>query len=299
MNYIRRRSALFGATRQCSSGHDTVSPYMPIASALDWVSPFTRHPVVILTILIFAFLVVKLVRDAAPFWAAYPALKRGEYDLGLRRLAGIAWFSKSAPVLFLKGTVLMFAGRSAEAEAALRQSLVRETSPVHKSLVLVNIGYTLLAEGRYNEAKQALEEAIALRPDGAVAYSTLAEVYLRQGIEPQKALELLDRGIERKRASDRQMTVDLHIFGYLYANRAWALWLLGHPVEADEALDEARRYSAVDIKPGAAGVRYRIGRVLLAEKRNTEAAKEFRQARQIDPKGIYASLSEAALRDCG
>jgi tetratricopeptide (TPR) repeat protein len=193
----------------------------------------------------------------------------------------------------------MFAGRSADAEAALRQSLVGETSSVHKSLVLVNIGYTLLGEGRYNEAKQALEEAIALRPDGAVAYSTLAEVYLRQGIEPQKALDLLNKGIEYKRASDRQMTVDLHIFGYLYANRAWALWLLGHAVEAGEALDEARKYSTVDIKPGAAGVHYRIGRVLLAEKRNTEADREFRQARQIDPNGIYATLSEAALRDCG
>jgi tetratricopeptide (TPR) repeat protein len=271
---------------------------MPIALALDRLAPFTRSPVLILVVLIFAFLVVKLVRDAAPFWAAYPALKRGEYDLGLRRLAGIAWFSKRAPVQFLKGTLLMFAGRTAEAEAALRQSLAGETSSVHKSLVLVNIGYTLLGEGRYNEARQALEEAIALRPNGAVAYSTLGEVYLRQGIEPQKALDLLDKGIKLKRASDRQMTVDLHILGYLLANRAWALLLLGHPAEADVALHEARKYSAVDIKPGAAGVHYRIGRVLLAEKRNQEAAEEFRQARQIDPKGMYATLSEAASRDC-
>jgi tetratricopeptide (TPR) repeat protein len=272
---------------------------MPIALAPDWLAPFTRSPILILTILIFVFLVVKLVRDAAPFWAAYPALKRGEYDLALRRLAAIAWFSRRAPVLFLKGTVLMFAGRSAEGEGSLRQSLVGEKSPVHKSLALVNIGYTLLGQGRYNEAKQALEEGIALRPDGAVAYSTLAEVYLRQGIEPQKALDLLDKGIQYKQDSDRQLTVDLHILGYLYANRAWALALLGHPAEADGALDEARKYSAVDIKPGAAGVHYRIGRVLLAEKRNKEAAEEFRQARQTDPKGVYATLSEAALRDCG
>ena len=277
---------------------DTVSLYMPIALALDWLAPFTRSPVLIFTILIFVFLVVKVVRYAAPFWAAYGPLKRGEYDLGLRRLTCVAWFSKSAPVHFLKGTLLMFAGRSADAEAALRQSLVGETSSMHKSLVLVNIGYTLLGERRYNEAKQALEEAIQLRPAGAVAYSTLAEVYLHQGIEPQKALDLLDKGTKYKRESDRQMSVDLHILGYLYANRAWALVLLGHPSEADDALDEARKYSAVDMKPGAAGVHYRIGRVLLAEKRNPEAAEEFRQARQIDPKGVYAALSEAALRDC-
>lgn len=267
--------------------------------AFYWLAPFTRNPTFIFVIVIFVLLIVRLVREGTPFWAAYKPLKGGQYDLALRRLAGISWFSKAAPVLFLKGTVLMFAGRSAEAEAALRQSLVGEKSTVHKSLALVNIGYTLLDERRYNEAKQALEEAIQLRPNGAAAYSTLAEVYLRQGIEPQKALDLLNKGIEFKRTSDRQQTVDLHIFGYLYANRAWALMLLGHPAEADDALDEARKYSTVDTKPGAAGVHYRIGRVLLAEKRNPEAAEEFRQARQIDPKGIYARLSEAALRECG
>jgi tetratricopeptide (TPR) repeat protein len=272
---------------------------MPIVIIFGWLAPVTRSPILIFVLVIFVLLVARLVRESAPFWAAYKSLKQGEYDLALRRLDRIAWFCKRAPLLFLKGTVLMFAGRSAEAETTLRASLVGETSVVHKSLVLVNLGYTLLDESRYNEAKQALEEAIQLRPDGAVAYSTLAEVYLRQGIEPQKALDLLDKGIEHKRNSDRQLTIDLHILGYLYANRAWALVLLGHPAQADEALDEARKYSAVDIKPGAAGVHYRIGRVLLAERRNTEAAEEFRQAREIDPKGICATLSEAALRECG
>ena len=164
---------------------------------------------------------------------------------------------------------------------------------------MVNLGYTMLGEGRYAEAQQALEEAIKLRPNGAVAYSSLAEVYLRQGVEPQKALDLLDRGIQYKQSSDTQRTVDLHIFGYLFANRAWALRLLGHPVEAGQALDEARKYSAVDIKPGAAGVHYRIGRVLLAGNETSEAAEEFRQARRIDPNGRYAILSDAALKECG
>jgi tetratricopeptide (TPR) repeat protein len=271
---------------------------MPGALTFDWLAPFTRSPIFIFVILLCVFLFVKLVRDRAPFWAAYKPLKRGEYDVALRRLARIAWFSKRAPVFFLRGTVLMFAGRNEEAEAALRQSLAGEESSVHKSLALVNIGYTLLGERRYNEAKEALEEAIELRPNGAVAYSTLAEVYLSQGIEPQKALDLLNKGLEYKRTADMQQTVDLHIFGYLFANRAWALWLLGHPAEADEALDEARKYCAVDIKPGAAGVHYRLGRVLLAEKRTEEAAEEFRQACQMDPSGIYATRSEAALREC-
>lgn len=268
-----------------------------LGAGSGWLDPFVRHPIFLIIILPFVILIVRLVLQRAPFWAAQKPLSRGEYDLALRRLGSVERLHKSATVLFLKGTVLMFAGRNEEAEAALRASLALERSSIRRSLAMVNLGYTLLGEGRYEEAKQVLEEAIKLRPTGAVAYSSLAEVYLRQGIEPRKALELLDKGIEYKRTL-MQQDVDLHIFGYLYANRAWALWFLGHPVEADGALDEARKYSSVDVKPGAAGVHYRIGRVLLAEKRSREAAEEFRQARQIDPNGRYAMLSETALKEC-
>lgn len=264
---------------------------------LGWLGLAGRYPLRLIIFSTLAILLVTILRAAAPFWLAQKPLSRGQYDVALRRLNLVEHLGQRATVLFLKGTVLMFAGRDQEAEAALRESISREPSSFHKSLGLVNLGYTLLDRARYDEAREALEESIRLRPDGAVAYSSLAEVYLRQGIQPDKALGLVNRGIEYKCNSETQAGVDPHILGYLFANRAWALALLGRTEDAAEALDEARKYSNVKVKPGAAGVHYRIGRVLLALKQSAEAAQEFRQTRAIDPHGMYARLAEAALRE--
>jgi tetratricopeptide (TPR) repeat protein len=248
--------------------------------------------------LMFGFVWLRYARRVAPFWAARRPFLRGDYDLALRRLALLERLGLKTPTLLhFKGTVLMFAGRNPEAEHTLRECLARESSPVHQSLAMVNLGYVMLGQRRYDEARQSLEGAIKLRPNGAVAYSSLAETYLQQGIEPQKALELVDRGIELKQNSEMQARVDEHIFGYLFANRAWALFLLGRAVEADAALDEALKFSAAPSKAGAAGVQYHVARALVAAGQIPQAREHFRKARETDPKGRYAALAEAALRE--
>jgi len=195
----------------------------------------------------------------------------------------------------MTGTVLMFAGRDREAEGVIRQCLAHALTAPLRGLFLVNLGYVLLGQRRYDEARDVYEEAIRNRPNGAVAYSSLAEVYLQQGIEPERALQLLDQGIKFKQASGQQARVDQHISGYLFANRAWALFLLGRTEDARKSLNQAHRYTSVNIKPGAAGVHYHMGRALLAGGFNTEAAEHFGQVRQIDPKGRYVALADAML----
>jgi len=163
-----------------------------------------------------------------------------------------------------------------------------------RGFYLVNLGYVLLGAKRYDEARETFEEAIRSRPNGAVAHSSLAEVYLQQGIELEKALQLVDLGIQFNDA--KQAAVDQHVFGYLFANRAWALFLLGRAEEARASLEEARPYASVAFKPGAAGVHYHMARALLAGGLNAEAAEHLRQARQVDPHGKYAALSDALFR---
>jgi len=231
-----------------------------------------------------------------PLWVAKTPLSEGRYDEALRRLTLLKRLHVTSPnLLHMTGTVLMFAGRNREAEDVIRQCLARALTPPERGLFLVNLGYVLLGEKRYDEARQVYEEAIRNRPNGAVAYSSLAEVYLQQGIEPQKALQLTDLGIKFKRESKEQAGVDQHIFGYLFANRAWALFLLGRTEEARESLEEARPFSNVRSKPGGAGVHYHIARALLAGGLNTEAAEHLRQVKQIDPQGRYAALADSAL----
>ena len=248
--------------------------------------------------LMFAFVWLRHARRVAPYWAGRRPFLRGDYDLALRRLELLERLHLKTPTLLhFKGTVLMFAGRNQEAEETLRECLAHETSPVHRSLAMVNLGYVFLAQRRYDEARQTLEGAIKLRPDGAVAYSSLAEVYLQQGIELRKALELVDRGIQLKQNSEMQARVDEHIFGYLFANRAWALFLLERPVEAERALEEALKFAAAPSKAGAAGVQYHLARALVAAGQIAQAREHFRKAREADAKGRYAALAEAALRE--
>ena len=246
----------------------------------------------------FGLLWLRYARRVAPYWAGRKPFLRGDYDLALRRLEWLERLQLTTPTLLhYKGTVLMFAGRNQEAEQTLRRCLAREWSPAHKSLAMVNLGYVFLGQRRYDEAQQALEGAIKLRPNGAVAYSSLAEVYLQQGIEPEKALELLDRGIQLKQKSEMQARVDQHIFGYLFANRAWALFMLGRPVEADAALDEALKFAAAPSKAGTAGVQYHVARALMASGQVPQAKQHFRKASETDPKGRYAALADAAMRE--
>lgn len=229
-----------------------------------------------------------------PLWVAKKPLSEGRYDEALRRLSLLKRLHMTSPnLLHMTGTVLTFAGRDREAEEVIRLCLSRALSQPERGLFLVNLGYVLLGEKRYDEAQRVYEEAITNRPNGAVAYSSLAEVYLQQGIEPEKALQLVDLGLKFKRASKEQAGVDHHIFGYLLANRAWALFLLGRTEEARESLEEARPFGNFQIKPGAAGVHYHIARALLAAGLNDEAAEHLRQVKQIDPQGRYAALADS------
>lgn len=235
-------------------------------------------------------------RQMLPLWLARAPLRAGDYQTALRRLGILKRLRLRSPnLLHMTGTVLMFAGQDREAEEVLRHCLSQRLTPPQRGLYLVNLGYVLLGQKRYDEARQAYEEAIRCRPKGAVAYSSLAEVYLQQGIQPERALQLLDQGIRLKEASEQQARIDPHIFGYLFANRAWALFLLDRADEADAALEQAQRYTTVASRPGAAGVHCHIAQALAAGNRESEAMEHFRQACQIEPQGRYAALAGAAL----
>ncbi len=276
-----------------------------LRSPAAWLVPWFRNPnILLLATIAFMFLLL-FIRHELGFSVALSWLRRGDYERALRRLELLERLGlSSATLLFLKGTVLMFAGRNQEAEEVLRKCIATLQPPMKKALALVNLGYVLLDQRRYNEAAQALDEAIQIRPDGAVAYSTRAEVFLQRGVDPQKALELLDRGIHYKQRSVIQSGRDVHVFGYLAANRAWALFLLHRLAEAEQALKEAEksfRNAAISerFKPGQAGIRYHMGRALLAGGDAVRAQGEFRQAIEIDPAGKYAALSRAALQGQG
>ncbi len=265
-----------------------------------WLASLPQNPFYILLAIIALSCVGLGIWRELQINSALNSLRSCHYDRALWRLERLERFHLThTALLFHKATVLLLAARNQEAEKLFRRCLKSPESTMQQSLILVNLGYVLLEQKRYAESAQALDEAIRMRPEGATAYSTRAEVFLRQGIEPERALELLDRGIQYKQATARQRHRDVHVLGYLHANRAWALFLLGRPAEAERALEEAEEslqeaMAAERFKPCAAGIRYRKGRALLVAGDATRAQEEFRQSCEIDPDGKYAALSRAA-----
>lgn len=243
------------------------------------------------------------------------AVKRGDYDSALRRLRLVEKISPGQDQSLNHVPILMLAGRYAEAETLLRTRL--STTPRQQSdliaettqkATLASLGRVLMEQGKYEEAMHTFELALE-RNDamsntselfiGPSAYKGLAEVYLRQGIRPQRALELLDRAsIARSDDFMGRLFGNFHVPETL-TDRAWALALLHRYAEARDTLAQAFQNSPRKHKPGIASLHYRAGHVMWLCGYKTEAIEHWTQARQMDAQGHYGRLAVQAMRDLG
>jgi tetratricopeptide (TPR) repeat protein len=164
-------------------------------------------------------------------------------------------------------------------------------------LHLENLAYVLIEQGRYVEAVRSLEGSIKILPDRGGPYVPLAETYLRQNSEPQKALQLADQAIELKEKSAAQKRANRQAYADAWALRAWALGLLGRRAESDESIQKALSESDEKTKPNFAGTLYHLGQALLSQGNRSAAVEKFNEARQVDPSGNYGSLAARALRE--
>jgi Tfp pilus assembly protein PilF len=252
-----------------------------------WLSRVGDAVFTLLTIMgavVFGALVISM--SVLPtYWALAP-LRRTDYAGALRRVRFLGrWYPQSATFLYLRGTVHRFAGEYGEAEARLRESLAQRGDFSALSAALENLGRTLIGQGRYEEAAKTLAGAIEIRPEGCGPYIALAEVYLRQGLQPERALELLARAQENKAKSFLRRRADRYQWGQIWASRAWALALQGLYAEADAALEGAFQVRDPKFAPGLADLHCRAGQVMRLRGDEAGAVEHWRQAQQVDPQG--------------
>jgi hypothetical protein len=269
---------------------------------LDWFFKAFRNPgiaVIIIFVLVpFLGLLIGLAVEWPLRWVN-AKLRRGDYVSALWRVdALLPWWPKAAGLRYVRGTVLLFAGRSQEAESDLRESSAsgsgKGTKP--QAIALSNLGYALLDQERYAEASQSFEQSNTMTPASGSAFNGLAEVLLRQDQQPFEALRNLDRAIELKRGWRK---TDRHMLAYMWANRAWALGNLGRTEEALAALQDAEKENTPNFVPGFAGAHWRMGMALIAMDRRAEALEHFRRANEADPHGNYGNRAAKAMRDFG
>ncbi len=277
---------------------------LPLFGLIELLAALRLHPVLfaILALVLSTFGVGLLVITALllpHFWIVRP-LHRGDYAGALHR---VEWVEKFHPFrgeyLNTHGLILFWAGRYAEAEQLLQESIVqaRREVPGSGQAGLENIGCVRSAQGRYEEAIQAFEGSIRMAPTQAAAFVDLASVYLEQGREPQRVLELTERARQNHQASFEARLLNTHTPVTIWGNRAWAFALLGRDQDAEEALHRMFAVTPRDFRPALAGAHYRAGRVRMVQGDRARAAEEFIAAQRVDPDGHYGRLSTRALRE--
>jgi hypothetical protein len=243
---------------------------------------------------IFLFMVMLQARNILAVRLTKKLWLSGEYDRALARLRWVS-FGNPTPVMFvLEGAIYAsLAGRGEEAERCLRRALseARGTDAAFRAHALMCLGFTLTDRGRYEESQRCFETVVAMGDRTGGARIGLAELLLKQGTEPEKALALIEEGMKIKKnrlARPERM-----------GSRAWALGAMGRQREMDEAMATALRETDPSLKTVAAGVHWRIGKALVACQRIAEAIEHFQTAFQTDPLGQSGASSRMELERYG
>jgi len=164
-------------------------------------------------------------------------------------------------------------------------------------LTLNTLGYVLMGQGKWEEAIRVFEGAIALEPNEGSLYDSLADVYLSQGIETDKALELLDQALAKHQSSWFKRWSRRRSLSATWAGRAWTLARLGRRAEATESLEKAFTLAPREHNADSVEILYRAGHALALLGETQKAAEHFAEAQRLDPHGHYGRLcAEAAAR---
>ncbi len=225
------------------------------------------------------------------------ALRRGDYDGALRIIRLFHFYSpEGASTLRLCGHVLLLAGRYREAEDSLRRAIAGLRSGLEQAMALQFLADALMEQGRYDEAMRSYEAALQAVPGYRRPYRGMAEMTLRQGKNPQQALEYVENILGSSGLAWPARGINGRPQDDYWALKAWALAQFGRSGEVAPAIDEAfkatNKKSLVDL----AMTNYRAGMAMQAIGNQSSANDYFKRARDLDPHGHCGMLAQAALR---
>jgi len=226
-----------------------------------------------------------------------------------------------------KGLDLLLAGQPVKAERYYRKSMAMlDTSDQVRPLVC--LASALMDQGRYDESRECLERALELGDSTGSGQGSMADLLLKMGTDPEKALEMADLAVELTTHTSRrdiyfggEVSNDLRRATY-WARRAHALAQLSRRAEARQAIDralrivEAAKAEAQQTRPhnsilvmmvlssrrlnhhrdlAIATTHWRIGLAFLALENSSEAIDHFRITRDTDHRGKYRRLAQRQL----
>jgi len=175
-----------------------------------------------------------------------------------------------------------------QAELQLRKGLLEQWNCRKASRLLSLLASVLIEKGQFSEANLALDGAVELDKLNGSVDRIRALVLLRQGIEPERALQYSQTALV---ASEDEKAAALAV-------RAWALAENGRQMEARTAIDHALGLPSARFKPEAAEVCYYAGRATFHNGNPIIAERYFLGSIDAEPDGVFGALARTGLRKC-
>jgi TolA-binding protein len=208
--------------------------------------------------------------------------------------------------LMLRARVLEQLGQKAEAIAACRE-ILRLNAPVERARqAILKMAELAIAQNQFSDAEQSLEKFLTQFPGSAatdVALLTLGELQLKDYIAQLAPTNQLPEATNLLSAAQLRFDQFLHTFkssplaGKAYLDYGWCLWLAGK-TNAPETL-VAFRAAATNLPPSEdlAMARFKMGDVLFAQKRFTNALDNYRRVVEefTDFSAVTQTLGDRAL----
>ncbi|MEW6599422.1 MAG: tetratricopeptide repeat protein [Nitrospirota bacterium] len=157
----------------------------------------------------------------------------------------------------------------------LKSSHIRMSRPVPADAdTLLEIGLSQVRSGDMRDAEETLRAVIKLRPDNAVAYSSLGNV-----------LKRLEKHKEAVECHQRAVSL-LPLSAEAISNLASAYLCWG---DKERAVEEYLR--AVSLMPASAELHYNLGTALQKSERYKAACDSFKSAIKLKPDHVYAHMN--------
>jgi tetratricopeptide (TPR) repeat protein len=219
---------------------------------------------------------------------AFVRKARLSYDPGYYKLAeqcalAVEFLHADDPdALLLRGHILQSLHRFKEAEPIARKL----TKARHDSADEGLLGDVLMEQGRLNEAIQAYQEMVNLRPD-LQSYTRVAHLRWLKG-DLEGAIEVIEMAVTA--ASPREPEPGAWAY-----TRMGTYWLQGGEMEVAEGAAVSATEYAHDYPPAL----LLRGRVLLAQGKLSAAIEFLQQAAALNPLPEYQWILADALRQAG